>query len=113
MTRRKLRSTMLSAAPSHCMKQRSAWVLEQHPLAHRQAREDVACRVRRCLCHAPHVEREAHASAFAGDRYEVVVSAVIATGAGCIKSKGLGEACVKLVMSADKDAVRDLSMLED
>ena len=49
----------------------------QHPLAHRQAREDVVRQVCRRLHHAPGVARGADATAFAGIGHEVVVSTVI------------------------------------
>ena len=49
----------------------------EHPMAHRQARKYVVCQVRRCLHHAPRVERRAHASAFAGIGDEVVVSTIV------------------------------------
>ena len=54
----------------------------EHPLAHRQAGEDVIGEVCRRLCHSPCVARGAHASTFAGEGDKVVVSAVITTGAG-------------------------------
>ena len=59
----------------------------QHPLAHRQARENVVCEMRRRLHHASRVARGAYASAFAGEGHEVVVRAVGAAGAG----KAVGE----------------------
>ena len=59
-----------------------AALYRQHPLAHRQAREDVIGEMCRRLHHAPGVARGAHAPAFAEKGYEEVVSAVIAPGAG-------------------------------
>ena len=59
----------------------------QHPLAHRQAREDVICEVRRRLHHAPGVARGADTPAFAGEGHKVVVRAVSAAGTG----KAVGE----------------------
>ena len=52
----------------------------QHPLAHRQARQNVIGQVRRCLHHALGVARRANATALAGEGHKVVVSAVITTG---------------------------------
>jgi hypothetical protein len=54
----------------------------QHPLAHRQAREDVIGEMRRRLHHAPRVARGADTPAFAGEGHEVVVRAVSAAGTG-------------------------------
>jgi hypothetical protein len=49
----------------------------EHLLAHRQAGEDVIRRVRRCLHHAPGVERGADTPAFAEISDKVVVPAVV------------------------------------
>ena len=54
----------------------------EHPLAHRQAREDMVYEVRRRLHHAPGIARGAHTPAFAGKGHEVVVPAIITTSAG-------------------------------
>ena len=54
----------------------------EHPLAHRQAGEDVVRQMRGRLHHAPCVARGAHAPAFAGIGDEVVVPAVITPGPG-------------------------------
>ncbi len=59
----------------------------QHPLAHRQAREDVVGEVCRCLGHAPRVAGGAHASALAGEGHQEVVPAVTTAGTG----KAVGE----------------------
>ena len=58
----------------------------QHPLAHRQAREDVVGEVCRRLHHAPRVARVAHATAFAGEDHDVVVATI--TTAGTRKAVG-------------------------
>ena len=85
----------------------------QHPLAHRQAREDVIGQVRRRLHHAPRVARGADTPAFAVEGHEVVVRAVSAAGAGKAVGKdaafkvfakrlahiGLGGAVVSLPVS--------------
>ena len=49
----------------------------QHPLAHRQAREDVVRQVSRCLHHAPGIARGANTPAFAGIGHKIVVSTVV------------------------------------
>ena len=54
----------------------------QHPLAHRQARENVIGEVCRRLHHAPCVARGADTTAFAGIGNEVVMPAVITPGPG-------------------------------
>ena len=52
----------------------------KHPLAHRQAGEDVVRQMRRCLRHAPGVARGADTPAFAGIGDKVVVSTIVAPG---------------------------------
>jgi metallophosphoesterase superfamily enzyme len=54
----------------------------EHPLAHRQAGEDVVVQVRCCLHHAPGGARGADSPAFAGEGYKVVVPTVAAASAG-------------------------------
>ena len=54
----------------------------QHPLAHRQTREDVIGEVRRRLLHAPGIARGVDTTALAGERHKVIVATIIATGAG-------------------------------
>ena len=52
--------------PSRCMKYRNLLGNGEHPLAHRQAGEDVVVQVRCCLHHAPGGARGADSPAFAG-----------------------------------------------
>ena len=54
----------------------------EHPLAHRQARQDVVGEMRSGLDHAPGVAGRAHAPALAGVGDEKVVAAFAAAGAG-------------------------------
>jgi hypothetical protein len=54
----------------------------QHPLAHRQAGEDVVRQVCGRLHHAPRVARGAHATAFAEIGDEVVVPAIVTPSSG-------------------------------
>jgi hypothetical protein len=54
----------------------------EHPLAHRQAGEDVVAQVCRRLHHPPRGARGADSPAFAGEGYKVVVPTVAAASAG-------------------------------
>jgi hypothetical protein len=51
----------------------------QHPLAHRQAGEDVIAQVRCGLGHSARVARGADAAAFAREGHQIVLTAVVAT----------------------------------
>lgn len=82
----------------------------QHPLAHRQAGKDVIRQVRRRLHHAPAVAQGAHPPILVGEGHKVVVTAIIAAGAGkhvgkdaafevfteCLADLGLGGVVVAL-----------------
>jgi hypothetical protein len=72
---------MFRAAPSRCMKLAQPFGGRQHPLAHRQAGENMVRQVCRRLHHASGVAGRADAPALAGIGDEVVVPAVIATQA--------------------------------
>ena len=54
----------------------------EHPLAHRQPRDDVIGEMSGGLDHAPGVTRRAHAAPLAGEGNEEVVPALPATGPG-------------------------------
>ena len=54
----------------------------QHPLAHPRRGKTWSARCAARLCHAPGVARGAYATAFAGERHQKVMPAVITSGAG-------------------------------
>ena len=54
----------------------------QHPLAHRQRREDLVNQMRRRLGHAPGVAGRTHPAAFARKRDQKIVPALPAAGTG-------------------------------
>ena len=54
----------------------------QHPLAHRQRREDLVDQMRRRLGHAPGVAGRTYPAAFARKRDQEIVSALLAASAG-------------------------------
>ena len=85
----------------------------EHPLAHRQAGEDVVSEVRRSLHHAPCGARGADTTAFAGKSHEVVVPAVAAASAGkamgkdaalqifCKRLAHIGLGCVVIALAVE------------
>ena len=107
ITRNRMCSTAPSASGSRLQEVAQALGHRQHPLAHRQRREDLVDQMGGRLGHAPRVAGGTHAAAFAGKRDQEIVPALPAAGTGeAVGQNAAFEVAAKLPLHVLRHAVR-------